>query len=126
MPEVLAHGRGRLGIAGIGWVAEVENFTVTATGDPEQLAAIEGTVGYLDPMAPGCEIAGTVFIPKQTNAAYNKIYDSWAANTRLEAWAHIGNILIASFGKFNAPVFTENGTRLDFTLQGEKPRKRNL
>lgn len=125
MASQLAHRRGKIGIAGVGWVAEVENFTVTPMGDPEDLEAIEGTVGQLEPKGKRVEIAGTVFIP-QARHAYSVIYDYWKNFTRVECWAVVGTKFISAFGRFNAPIFNEDGTRMDFTFRGENPKDRNL
>lgn len=125
MATQLAHKRGMIGLAGIGWLAELETFSVTMMGDPEDLEALEGTVGQLEPKGKRVEISGTVFIP-ESSAAYAKIVQYWDGFTRVECWAVFGKKFVAAYGRFNAPTITEDGTRLDFTFKGENPKIRNL
>jgi hypothetical protein len=112
MASQLAHVRGAIGLAGVGWVAEVETFTITPVGDPEDLEALEGTVGQLEPKGKRLEITGTVFIPSD-RAAYDKILEYWNGFTRVEMYAVFGIQFISAYGRFNA-------------FRGENPKLRRL
>jgi hypothetical protein len=125
MAAQLAHNRGAIGIAGIGWVSEVESFTVTPVGDPEDLEALEGTVGQLEPKGKRLEIGGTIFIPAARHA-YTIIYDYWKNFTRLECYAVVGTKFISAVGRFNAPEFTDDGTRFTFVFRGVAPKDRDI
>ncbi len=121
----LPHNRGRIGLSGVGWIAELESFTVTPQGDPEDLEAIEGTVGQLEPKGKRLEISGTVFIPTVRHA-YNAIVEYWDGFTRVEMVAEFGNKFVSAKGRFNAPEVTDDGTRMNFTFRGSNPVFREL
>ena len=51
MAEDLPHTRGKIAIQEVGFVTELESYTIRPEGDPEDLDAVEGTVGQLEPKA---------------------------------------------------------------------------
>lgn len=117
MPSELPHQRGQIAIAGIGWLNELESFTATPVGDPEDLEAIEGTVGQLEPKGKRVEVSFVLFIPMQRHA-YSTLFEYWYDFTRFGFVTRVGTKLIQAKGRINAPDFTDDGTRCNCTIRG--------
>ena len=125
MSGELPHNRGRLAIQGVGWLGELESFEVNFQGDPEDLEAIEGTVGQLPPKGKRVEITGVLFVPDVEHVG-SKILEYWDGFTRVGMIAEYGNKHIACKGRFNAPQIGDDGTRFNFTFKGANPKIRSL
>lgn len=125
MAGELPHIRGKIGLAGVGWLAELESFDVSFEGDPIDLEAIEGTVGQLEPKGKRIEISGVLFVPT-TSHAQSKITTYWNSFTRVEMVAEWGNMFVSAKGRFNAPKVSDDGTKLSFTFRGASPKIRAL
>lgn len=121
MASELSHGYGSLYLKGIGKVAELEDVSGQFVGDGTDLEAIEGTVGTLPPKAKGIEVSGTAFVPNVA-AAYSKITEMWQDDALCYAVMRFGGMKIVTYGRFNAPGFTDAGTKFDFTMRGRTPR----
>ena len=121
MPGELPHRRGKIAFEGIGFVAEVESFSIEFQGDPEPLLAIDGTVGALEPKGKGVNVTGTLFVPVTTHA-YSKIIEKWYSFTRVTFVGFFGNQKVTATGRFNAPTVPEDGTRVGFTFVGFDPK----
>lgn len=121
MATELAHGYGALFIEGLGKVAELEDVSGQFTGDSEDLIAIEGTVGTLPPKARGIEVSGTAFVPN-ISGAYSRITEYWESDKLTYVVLRFGGMKVVTYGRFNAPGFTDAGTKFAFTLRGRTPR----
>lgn len=121
MATELAHGYGALYIEGLGKVAELEDVSAQFQGDSEDLIALEGTVGTLPPKARGIEITGTSFVPN-ISGAYSRVVEYWNDDKLTYAVLRFGGLKIVAFGRFNAPGFSDAGTKFSFTMRGRTPR----
>jgi hypothetical protein len=121
MATELAHGWGALYIEGLGKVAELEDVSGEFTGDGTDLEALEGTVGTLPPKAKGINVSGNAFVPN-TAGAYSEIVRKWDNGDLCYAVLRFGGMKIVTYGRFNAPSFTESGTKFAFSFRGRTPR----
>jgi len=121
MATELAHGYGALFIEGLGKVAELEEVSGQFQGDSEDLIALEGTVGTLPPKARGIEITGTSFVPN-ISGAYSRVTEYWEDDKLTYAVLKFGGMKVVTYGRFNAPGFTDSGTKFSFTMRGRTPR----
>ena len=121
MATELVHGYGALFIEGLGKVAELEDVSGQLQGDSEDLIALEGTVGTLPPKAKGIEISGTAFVPN-IDGAYSAIVKRWDDGDLTYAVLKFGGLKIVTYGVFNAPGFTDSGTKFNFSMRGRTPR----
>jgi len=125
MAEAYTYYRLQFGLAGVGFVNLLAEGTITFVGDGEDLVAMEGQVGTLEPLQKGMEISGAVYIPTATEA-YDKIREYWQAGSEVTMTAFYGNKASTSDGKFNAPNISDNGTKMNFTFRGKEPRTRTI
>jgi len=117
------HVRGKLAIEGVGFVEELESFTVRFEGDPEDLEALEGTVGQLMPKGVKAIYSGTLFVPSQRDA-YSQLLDAWNTGKRLTCIAFMGGgtVKVTGKGRMNAPEFTDDGAKMNFEVRCAAPK----
>ena len=125
MAEEYTYYRLQFGLSGVGFVNLLAEGTITFTGDGEDLIAMEGQIGTLEPLQKGMELSGAVYIPQATEA-YKKIQEYWKAGTEITMTAFYGNQAATADGKFNAPNISDNGTKMNFTFRGKEPRFRTI
>jgi hypothetical protein len=125
MPSFKPHIYGKIGLAGIGWVAELESFDVSLDGTPTPLRALEGTVGFIFPVGKEATITGVVFNPTVKHA-YSTMMKYWYEDTIVEMFAEVGTKFIAVKGCFDGPKTSDNGSKTSFSFMGVITSMRDL